>query len=302
MALALSLALLVQSLLRASLLPTPRPHLPFSSVTQVVLENINAAPADVMERLNSLFEDRPSLHIYESSSSERQVLSRDAGTIHPSFRLFATCDPERVSGNRLSTALLNCVIRICLLPLDSGLTPSNHDEHDLYHLLVHRFGGVPGGYELASLCVRFHAHMLAMAAAGQLQLVGGCQLSSRRLLHAADGALAYLRSHGPGCSAVEAATDALLKSYMPGLSCSEQQLNVLRTAAEVLQAPDLASSMCYKQPPLAAAGLDAWRQQAQEVQGRLAQLEAVVAEAAWLLVPCLADVQLAAAFGKQVCS
>lgn len=271
------------------------------ATAQVLLDNINTAPPDVMERLNSLFEDSPSLHLYEAAAGDHQVLSREARTIHPAFRLFATCDAGRVSANKLSKALLNRVVRICLLPLDSDLTPTNADTHDLWHLLVHRFGGVPGGYELASLCVRFHARMLAAAQAGQLQLIGGAPLTARTLLHAADGTLATLTWSGCRCSAVEAASAALMKAYLPGLDKPEQQAAVLHAAADVLQAPDLAGHVRYEPPPMAAADLDAWQQQGQELESRMARLEAAVAEASWLLVPCLADTQLAVKFAKKVC-
>lgn len=251
-----------------------------------------------MERLNSLFEDQPSLALYEHSSIS-SLLSRADGSIHPDFCLFATADPSRVSGHKLSRALMNRVIKTCLLPMDTGLAAAQADQHDLWHLLVHKFGGVPGGYELATLCVRFHARMLAAAEAGQLQLLGGCQLTARSLLHAVHAALQIIRSRSK-TSPVAATAEALVKTYMPGIVKSQQQQVLLATLAELLQAPDLQRLTKYEQPPVAATAMEAWKQQAQELGCSLAQLEASVGNAAWALVPFVAPVAVAADYAKQV--
>lgn len=263
----------------------------------MLLDNINAAPPDVMERLNSLFEDSPSLALYEQGSSS-VMLSKADGSIHPSFCLFATADPSRVSGHKLSRALTNRVIKVCLLPVDSSLTPANADQHDLWHLLKHRFSGIPGGYELASLCVRFHAHMLGAAEAGQLQLLGGCQLTARSLLHAADAALQYMHT-GSGCSPVAATAQALLHTYLPGVVSPKQQQAVLSTLSELVQAPDLQHSK-YAEPPVAGDGVEAWQQQAQSLERHLAALEGTAAAAAWMLVPFVAPAPLAATYALEV--
>lgn len=262
----------------------------------MLLDNLNSAPPEVMERLNSLFEDNPSLNLYEHSKGE--VLSRSDGSIHFSFRLFATSNPGRVSGHKISSALINRVIRICLLPLDSGLTTATADEHDLQHILVHKFAGVQGGYELASLCVRFHAKVSAAVAAGNVQLMGGCPLTARSLLHAAQGALHYMQA--TGCSPVTAATKALLTTYLPGVASTEQQLSLLGAAAATLKPPDLCKAT-YEQPAVCSAGADAWQQQAADVGGKLAQLEDLVAAAAWALVPAIPSIQMAVNYATQVC-
>jgi hypothetical protein len=264
----------------------------------VLLDNINAAPSDVMERLNSLFEDSPSLVLYEQGSSST-VLCRADSSMHPNFCLFATADPSRVSGHKLSRALVNRVIKICLLQLDSGLTTANADQHDLWHLLVHKFGGVSGGFELASLCVRFHASMLAQADAGQLQLLGGCQLTARSLLYAGQAALQYMSARS-GCCPVAATAEALVKTYVPGIVCSQQRQALLATMAKLLQAPDLQNHTKYEPPPVAADGVEAWRQQEQDLERKLGQFEATVVSAAWQLVPFVAPVPLAADYAKQV--
>lgn len=262
----------------------------------MLLDNFNTAPPEVMERLNSLFEDSPSLHLYEHSDGE--VLSRAAETIHPNFRLFGTCNPGRISAHKVSSALLNRVIRICLLPLDAGLTLDNADEHDLMHILAHRFTGVHGGLELASLCVRFHARVAAAVAAGQVKLLGGYPLTARSMLFAAQGALQYMQASG--CSPVAAAVKALLTTYLPGIAIRDQQLLLLRAAADTLTSPDLGSKLSYEQPAAGAAGTDTWQQQAAGLSSKLAQLEDMVAAACWALVPTVPGVAIAAEYAKQV--
>eukprot|EP00882_Tetradesmus_deserticola_P015127 GHRQ01016105.1.p1 GENE.GHRQ01016105.1~~GHRQ01016105.1.p1 ORF type:complete len:284 (+),score=127.66 GHRQ01016105.1:184-1035(+) len=263
---------------------------------QVLLDNLNTAPPEVVERLNSLFEDSPTLHLYEHSDGE--VLSRAAGSIHPSFRLFGTCNPGRISAHKVSTALLNRVIRICLMPLDAGLTLDNADEHDLMHILAHRFSGVHGGLELASLCVRFHASVTAAVAAGQVKLLGGYPLTARSMLFAAQGALQYMQRSE--CSPVAAAVKALLTTYIPGVASREQQLLLLRAAAAAVSSPDLSSKASYEQPTVGAAGADTWQQQAAGLSSKMAQLEELVAAASWALVPTVPGVAVAAEYAKQV--
>lgn len=74
----------------------------------MLLDGVNSAPPEVVERLNSLLEDNPTLNLYEHSAGE--LLTRDSG-IHKDFRLFATSNSSRVNSNKLSKAFLNRVIR-----------------------------------------------------------------------------------------------------------------------------------------------------------------------------------------------
>ena len=84
----------------------------------VLLDNVNCAPQEVVERLLSLFEENPSLTVYEGESTK--TFTRDDG-IDENFRLFLTSNPERIYTNKLSTPLLNRVIRIWIDPLDFKL-------------------------------------------------------------------------------------------------------------------------------------------------------------------------------------
>merc|ERR1711879_159493 len=58
----------------------------------VLLDNIHLAPSEVIERLNSLAEEEPTLTIYETLPAETWTRNSDNPNtcIHPNFQLFAT--------------------------------------------------------------------------------------------------------------------------------------------------------------------------------------------------------------------
>lgn len=107
---------------------------------QVLLENVDSCPPEVLERINSLCEDQPSLTLYEHSQGE-MFSSRD-GTIHKDFRLFMTTCPGRPSAYKLSQAMENRVMTIHCPPLDAlqphkavsvsndNMKISRHNDHD----------------------------------------------------------------------------------------------------------------------------------------------------------------------------
>lgn len=89
---------------------------------QVVLDNFNSAPPDVAERLLSLMEDDPSLHLYEHAEGE--VLTYANGGIHADFRLLLTACPGRAGANKLSSATRNRAICLQLPAHDAGGRPT----------------------------------------------------------------------------------------------------------------------------------------------------------------------------------
>jgi hypothetical protein len=133
----------------------------------VLLDNINSAPPEVLERLNSLSEDNPMLSLYENSDG--QVLTRKEG-IHPNFRLFTTANLNRIYSNKLSSAFLNRVIRIWLPPMDDcQLTAEKDVTHsDLYELLVTQRSPIAAGKQLAHLLVLIHINVKQHVKDGQL--------------------------------------------------------------------------------------------------------------------------------------
>jgi midasin len=78
----------------------------------VLLDNVNSAPPEVIERINSLLEEEPTLNIYEYHDGEELI--REKNTIHQDFRIFCTSNSQRELANKLSSAFINRVIRIWL--------------------------------------------------------------------------------------------------------------------------------------------------------------------------------------------
>lgn len=80
-----------------------------------------------MERILSLFEEKPTLSVYEYSEScvFRCANANRQYAIHPDFRIFLTYDSTRKSGAPLSQALLNRVMLQRIMPLDEGLNEGN---------------------------------------------------------------------------------------------------------------------------------------------------------------------------------
>eukprot|EP00966_Prymnesium_polylepis_P212389 4919967-Prymnesium_polylepis.1 len=65
----------------------------------VLLDNVNSAPPEVIERLNSLFEEDRTLTLLEAGKGPIHI--------HKDFRIFATANMKRVNSNKLSSAFLN---------------------------------------------------------------------------------------------------------------------------------------------------------------------------------------------------
>lgn len=99
----------------------------------ILLDNVNNTPPEVVERLNSLIEEKPFLGLYEGENAK--VLTIENGGINKQFRLFATADIQRPNTNRLSSAFLNRVIRIWLPALDEDLLFSASNALFIEHSL-----------------------------------------------------------------------------------------------------------------------------------------------------------------------
>ena len=100
----------------------------------VLLDNISSAPADVLERLNSLTEDEATLSLDEHFDD--LVLSRVDRSINENFRLFTTADLNRIHANKLSSAFFNRVIRLSLPQID--------ETNELDELLSAQLRSIPG--------------------------------------------------------------------------------------------------------------------------------------------------------------
>jgi hypothetical protein len=264
---------------------------------QVLVDNINSAPPEVVERINSLLEDSPSLHLYEHSSGE--TLSRAAGTIHPNFRLFATSNTRRWLSHKLSSALINRMIAITLTPLDHSLAPDNADNHPILALAKAKFAGVHGGGELALVCTRFHAHARQLAAAGEVAFTSGYQLTARNLLQAASQAARAW--HTGAVAPLHAVVAALLQMYVVGVERPEQRALLVERLRHVLGSKALVKSLYLVEPASSNSSLEDISSQTAELKGQLASFELLVARICWTLLPSIDNTAQARAAAEQVC-
>ena len=163
----------------------------------VVLDNISAAPSDVVERLMSLIEAVPTLRVYESPESP--LLSRENGGMDSNFCLFATVNSSRQSQGKLSSAFYNRVIRMWLPEVDEEAVAKSAVSNDLREtelsiLVLGILGDLPGAHILAKVIVSVHCRLKRLSLNRQLLTVGGCSFTFRTALRAARELSRRLRS------------------------------------------------------------------------------------------------------------
>ncbi|CAF3786308.1 unnamed protein product [Rotaria socialis] len=163
----------------------------------VLFDNVNSAPSEGLERLNSLTEDNPVLSLYEFAdgqiltkkdnpiissykNSNGQILTEKIGIIHENFRLFATANLNRIYSNKLSSAFLNRVIRIWLPPIDE-CDEKDPTKSDLYELVSTQLMSIPAGKQLAHLLLLIHIHVKQYVKDGQLVYPTDYRISYRLL-------------------------------------------------------------------------------------------------------------------------
>lgn len=252
----------------------------------MLLDNINSAPPEVVERLNSLMEDNPTLNVYEHADGE--VLSYANKTMHFNFRLFVTANPRRPHSNKLSSAFYNRVIRMCLPPLDAGLTPATATGHDLVELLCGKWPRLPGGRELAQLCVRYHAEALELVASGKLRLLPDFRLTVRNAFQAADQAAHRLAA--ANASPVWAVVRGLARSYTSSVLCPAEQIAGLQALMGAVQHSAFRRS--HYEPSRVRLGpvddrAEAWELEAECVLEAAAAVERKAVELLWAALPLL---------------
>lgn len=64
----------------------------------VILDEINLAEPQILERINPVLERNPSLTITEDSGQKIEAGSQDEAALHPDFRIFATMNPAEYQG------------------------------------------------------------------------------------------------------------------------------------------------------------------------------------------------------------
>jgi len=162
----------------------------------VLMDNINSAPPDVLERLNSVLEADPELSLYEHSDGRTisRTGKRDGvDKLHPNFRIFATSNMRRIGSHKLSGAMLNRVIRIWLPKLDEGFTCDEGstvratpgiESHDTFDIAAHILKPLHGAVPLATLVLRYHACVLELVETCQVRPMAGFSITFRNILFA----------------------------------------------------------------------------------------------------------------------
>ncbi|KAJ9451414.1 Midasin [Diplonema papillatum] len=181
----------------------------------VLLDNVDWAPQATIEQLNSLLEAVPSLQLYDVSGSE-PVLTKGNG-IHNDFRLFLTANPKRGHATRLSQALLNRVVRLCIDEFDPvdlvdlspfEPPPAESSRHVSGQRSLH-------AYEDAfKIAVSFHSFAKQLASSSG----AGFVVSSRSLIHG----LETWRERGLSARAL---CSALLADHLPSVGGSHAGSN-----------------------------------------------------------------------------
>ncbi len=206
----------------------------------VLLDGVNSAPSEVVERLNSLLEERPMLSLYEHADGD--VLTYDNG-IHQDFRFFATANIYRKNSSKLSSAFLNRMVRIWLPRMDSELSSTtasglpNVASTDLMQLVRMKFGGISGGHELALVLLRFHqALQNTKATQDKLQFVTGFTLSFRCLQQTMRTVL-YLKQYDG--SPVASLVWSIQRNYISAAASSASSQRMCAMLAAELKKPDV---------------------------------------------------------------
>lgn len=181
----------------------------------VLLDNINSAPSEVVERLNSLLEDEPTLNLIEVGSGEE--LTRDNGGVHPELRIFARANTRRIGSNKMSSALVNRLLRLWLPPLDDGLVGVGNgtedlEARDLFAIVLDLLPNFPGKAKVAHLLLRFHAVAKDQADKRLLTLVGDAQITFRSCMRTISCATTAMRTTGG--RALNAFAWSILRNYV----------------------------------------------------------------------------------------
>ncbi len=176
----------------------------------VFFDDINAAPPDVIERVLSLFEETPSLNLYEHSDGK--VLTRASG-IHPETRIFAAADRKRINTYKMSNPLLNRMIKIWLPEIDSKqqggleflssltlfivgdvseMKTNELKRHEIVDIVSEQLGSHAGGDVAALLSALFHAQVRNNVRTSKLMVLKDTSITFRTLKQAISVARTWL--------------------------------------------------------------------------------------------------------------
>lgn len=206
-----------------------------------LLDNLDQAPGDVLERLNSLLESEPQLEIYEGSNNE--TLTRTNGGIHKDFRFIATNNTER-RGHALSTALLNRCILLNLDRMDLEMDATSFVEDakkvPAYDILCHILHPIQNRENLVSILVKFHSMACNMLNLKEITTITNYSFNIRNLITASIIILYELKTVNG--DPVKSLTVAIQRCYCDSLLKKEYEVALWKCYQKLLRNEKFESS------------------------------------------------------------
>ena len=208
----------------------------------ILLDNVNSAPPEVIERLNSLFEDNPTLNLVESGGD---MLSIGSG-IHENFRIFVTANGQRPNSYKLSAAFLNRVIRIWLESMDANITKKTCTQHDSFGIINSLLPDIAGKSKLTSLLLSLHGQMSEMITEKAIGMVGNMSLTFRSAIRTVTSFKTLWSTVGnnknSNITVVDAFVWAMVRSYVNCTKDNTSATLILTEIKDLLQDPDIVST------------------------------------------------------------
>ncbi|CAF4794749.1 unnamed protein product, partial [Rotaria sp. Silwood1] len=241
----------------------------------VLLDNVNSAPPEVLERLNSLTEDNPMLSLYEKSSGE--ILNQKHG-IHPNFRLFTTANLNRVHSNKLSSAFLNRVIKIWLPSMDADININTIDSiksNDLYELLGVQLADVPAGKQLTELLLLTHSKVKQDVKEGKLVYPTDYTVTYRQLDQCVRTMIYHIKNQ---IDPVSACYWSILRSYASLLSDNEHYMYFVKSLKNSMNELKLNTMSIFSTSESVDTKQLLWIQDGNKIQVEFIEIERCLAE------------------------
>ncbi|CAF4036986.1 unnamed protein product [Rotaria sp. Silwood2] len=237
----------------------------------ILLDNVNSAPPEVLERLNSLTEDNPMLSLYEKSNG--QILTQKNG-IHQNFRLFTTANLNRIHSNKLSSAFLNRVIKIWLPMIDADIDINSPDSNDLYDLICAQLADVSAGKDLAKLLLLTHATVKKSVKEGKLLYPTDFTVTYRQLEQCIRTMLYHINNQ---VNPVAACYWSILRSYASLLSSGDHYNYFIYNLDESMKKLKLNDISIFSTAKQIDTKQPLWIQQKNKIQVVLVEIERCIA-------------------------
>ncbi|CAF3680158.1 unnamed protein product [Rotaria sp. Silwood1] len=253
----------------------------------VLLDNVNSAPSEVLERLNSLTEDNPILNLYENSDG--QILTQQNGGIHQNFRLFTTANLNRIYTNKLSSAFLNRVIRLWLPSMDLDLQITNVKTSDLYELVCSNLSNIPAGKQLAQLILMTHVKVKQNLLNGKIQYPSDFDITYRTIEQCVNTLLYRIEDVMNPVSAVDACYWSIIRSYCSSLKDREHYQLFINDLQSTMKELNLISLSLYSTPQKVLTNQPLWIQDSEKIRTEFMQIEEFLTQIGFTILKLISN-------------